>query len=138
MEYAQKLVDPLRDVMTFAQTPISIATEMNYLIHLEMAALNTIGPPSGVATMTQRNSSHSRCAVSVVALLVIESLAVGQLCAPMIQPALMNNVYLSTLVMIAQMTLIVKETMRFALTLSVPSSVILETLARVMKHAKKI
>ena len=138
MEYAQKLVDPLRHVMTFAQTPISIATEMNYLMNLEMAALNTIGTPVGVATMTQRNSSHSRCAVSVVALLVIESLAVGQLCAPMIQPALMNNVYLSTLVMIAQMTLIVKETMCFALTLSVPSSVILETLARVMKHAKKI
>ena len=139
MEYAKKLVDPLRHVTTFAQTPILIAKEMNYLIHLEMAALNTIRTLVGVATMTQRNSSHSRCAVSVVALLVIESLAVGHLCAPMIQPALMNNVYLSTLVMIAQMTLIVKkETMCFALTLSVPSSVILEPLARVMKHAKKI
>ena len=105
-------------------------------MNLEIPALNTMRILIGVSFMTQRNSSHARCAVRVEA--VIESLAVEQIYAPMIQLALNKNVYLSTLVMTAQKTLSAKETMCFALILSVESSVILETFARVMKHAKKI
>ena len=95
MEYAKKS-DPLRHVKTFAQTQILTATEMSYLIALGIPALNTTQILSGVAIMTQKNSNHSRCAVSVVCLPVIESLAVELLYALMIQPALMNSVYLPT------------------------------------------
>ena len=103
---------------------------------MDIPALNIMGTLVGVSFMTQRNSFQTRCAVRVVALLVIESLI--HLYAPMIQLAMKKIVYLSTLVMTAQKTLSVKETMCFALILSVESSVILETFARVMKHAKKI
>ena len=86
MEYAKR-TDPLRHVKTFAQTQILTETEMSYLIASGIPALNTMGILSGVAIMTQRNSNHSRCVVPVVPLLVIESLAVELLYAPMIQPA---------------------------------------------------
>ena len=114
---------------------------MSYLINMDLPALFIMSNLFGVAMMAlidQRNSTHSRCAVRVVALLVIESLAVEHLYAPRKQLALKNCVYLSTLVITAQKTQSVKETMCFALILSVESSVILETFARVMKHAKKI
>jgi hypothetical protein len=86
MENAKNL-DPLRHVMTFAQTQILTAKEMSYLINLGFPALYTSLTLFGVAILTQRNSNHSRCVVPVVPLLVIESLAVELLYAPMIQPA---------------------------------------------------
>lgn len=86
MEYAKNL-DPLRHVMTFAQTQILTAKEMSYLMKMGIPALHTSITLFGVAFMTQRNSNHSRCVVPVVPLLVIESLAVELLYAPMIQPA---------------------------------------------------
>jgi hypothetical protein len=86
MEYAKKF-DPLRHVPTYSQTQNFTAKEMSYLMKMGIPALHTSITLFGVAFMTQRNSNHSRCVVPVVPLLVIESLAVELLYAPMIQPA---------------------------------------------------
>ena len=137
MDIARNL-DLLTPVKILAQTPTMIETEMNFLIHIELAAMFTTIILVGVEIMTQMNSSHLRCVALVVHLLVTESLVVEQKNALMIQHASMSNVCPPTLVMNAQRTLSVRATTCFALILFVQNLVRSVTLALVTKLAEEI
>ena len=97
------------------------------MIDLEIAAIFTTDSLNGVASMTQMNSSHLKCVVLVVDLLVTESLEVERINALILQAVSTNNVCLITLVMIVQRTLSVRVTTCFALIQSVQDLVKLVT-----------